>query len=252
MSGPFRRFAAPVPSPARLPDPARPPRPARVQRSSPVRGDTEVPAAVPESAPVSPGVIPNELVDAARCGDRAALQRLISLIHPHVVRYCRARVTPDHRGLSGADDVTQEVCLAVVSALPGYHRRSTPFLAFVYGIAAHKVADAHRASARTHSVPVPELPEQPDDQVTPEQQALRSATADRIEEILATLPHQQREILRLRVVVGLTADQTAMVLSTTAGAVRVAQHRALGRLRALLTAAGEGSVGAGGWAEVVG
>lgn len=252
MSGPFRRFAAPAPSQARLPAPVGS---ARVQHSSPEPTGTAAqaaPAAAPESSLVSPGVIPDELVDAARCGDRAALQRLISLIHPHVVRYCRARVTPDHRGLSGADDVTQEVCLAVVSALPGYHRRSTPFLAFVYGIAAHKVADAHRASARTQSVPVPELPEQPDEQVTPEQQALRSATADRIEEILATLPHQQREILRLRVVVGLTADQTAMVLSTTAGAVRVAQHRALGRLRALLTAAGEGSVGAGGWAEVVG
>ncbi len=191
------------------------------------------------------------LVDAALAGDRAALDRLIEAIHPMIVRYCRSRVAPAQPAVGGVDDVAQEVCLAVVAALPGYRRSQTPFLGFVYGIAAHKVADAHRASARVRSIPVPEFPDAADDAVNPEQQVMRSATVEQIGQVLATLPDQQQEILRLRVVVGLSAEQTASALSMSTGAVRVAQHRALGRLRSLLTAAGESPVDQGGWAEVV-
>jgi RNA polymerase sigma-70 factor (ECF subfamily) len=52
-------------------------------------------------------------------------------------------------------------------------------------------------------------------------------------ELLATLPEPQGEILRLRIAAGLSAEETAQVLGMSAGAVRVAQHRALARLRAL-------------------
>lgn len=192
------------------------------------------------------------LVDAALAGDRDALDRLIAVVQPLVVRYCRSRVATGLRAVAGADDVAQEVCLAVVSALPKYRRGSTGFLGFVYGIAAHKVADVHRVSARTRSFPVPEIPDAADDAVSPEQQAMRSATAARIGRMLQTLPEQQQEILRLRVVVGLGAEQTASVLGMSAGAVRVSQHRALSKLRSLLTDAGEAPVDQGGWAEVIG
>ncbi|NEE31628.1 hypothetical protein G3M53_40070, partial [Streptomyces sp. SID7982] len=43
----------------------------------------------------------------------------------------------------------------------------------------------------------------------------------------------QRELLVLRVAVGLTAEETGRMLGMSPGAVRVAQHRALSRLRAL-------------------
>ena len=52
-------------------------------------------------------------------------------------------------------------------------------------------------------------------------------------ELLQVLPAKQREILVLRVAVGLSAEETGHVLGMSAGAVRVAQHRALARLRAL-------------------
>ena len=45
------------------------------------------------------------------------------------------------------------------------------------------------------------------------------------------LPDNQREIVLLRVAAGLSAAETADVLGMTLGAVRVAQHRALARLR---------------------
>ena len=50
---------------------------------------------------------------------------------------------------------------------------------------------------------------------------------------LARLPTAQRRLLLLRVVGGLSAEDTGYVLDMSPGAVRVAQHRALVRLRAL-------------------
>jgi RNA polymerase sigma-70 factor (ECF subfamily) len=61
-------------------------------------------------------------------------------------------------------------------------------------------------------------------------------------ELMQRLPAQQREILILRVAVGLSADETAAALGMSAGAVRVAQHRALGKLRTLVAEAEAGDV----------
>jgi hypothetical protein len=53
--------------------------------------------------------------------------------------------------------------------------------------------------------------------------------------LLDTLSDKQRDILRLRVVVGLSVEETAEIVGSTPGGVRVAQHRALNRLRTVLT-----------------
>jgi RNA polymerase sigma-70 factor, ECF subfamily len=176
-----------------------------------------------------------EHVRLAVTGDRLATGWLLATIRPLVVRYCRARVGGQERSFASADDVAQEVCLAVLTALPSYRDHGRPFLAFVYGIAAHKVADAHRAAQRNRSEPVPEVPDGPAEEDGPEQRALREELSQQLNALLAQLPDKQQEILLLRVVVGLSAEQTAAVVDSSPGAVRVAQHRALTRLRELAT-----------------
>jgi RNA polymerase sigma-70 factor (ECF subfamily) len=59
------------------------------------------------------------------------------------------------------DENAKEMCLAVLTALPSYRRDSGEFPPFVYGIAAHKVFDAHRAAAHTRTLPVLALPDEP-------------------------------------------------------------------------------------------
>ncbi|GAA1271798.1 RNA polymerase sigma factor ShbA [Saccharothrix xinjiangensis] len=177
---------------------------------------------------------PDELEDrvrAAVAGDRVAAARLLAAVRPLVVRYCRARVGRHERSFASADDVAQEVCLAVLTSLPSYRDHGRPFLAFVYGIAAHKVADAHRAALRNRAEPVPEVPDTPDDAADPERWVLREELSRKLGELLRVLSEKQQEVLLLRVVVGLSAEQTAAVVGATPGAVRVAQHRALSRLR---------------------
>ena len=186
-----------------------------------------------------PGNDLERLVAAANAGDRVALNDVLAIIRPLVVRYCRARVGRQERYSASADDVAQEVCLAVLTALPGYRDQGRPFLAFVYGIAAHKVIDAHRSVSRSKSDPVDELPEELDPQDGPEQRALNGALSAEMGRLLDTLPAKQREILVLRVVVGLSAEETAEAVGSTPGAVRVAQHRALAKLRGSVSAIAE-------------
>ena len=117
------------------------------------------------------------VVAKAVAGDRDALQEVLATIRPIVVRYCRARVgTTERSGLS-ADDVAQEVCLAAITALPRYKDQGRPFLAFVYGIAAHKVADAHRAAGRNRADPMDVVPERSSNDASPEQLATKFADA---------------------------------------------------------------------------
>ena len=92
-----------------------------------------------------------------------AVETLLRQFRPAIVRYCRARLTRNRirTGSLDEDDVAQEVCLALLSALPSYRDMGRPFGAFVFAIAAHKVADAARGAARA-PVPVPVLPDLPD------------------------------------------------------------------------------------------
>ncbi|WP_375488746.1 sigma-70 family RNA polymerase sigma factor [uncultured Mycobacterium sp.] len=178
------------------------------------------------------------VVAEAVAGDRNALREVLETIRPIVVRYCRARIGTAERGGLSADDVAQEVCLAAITALPRYRDQGRPFLAFVYGIAAHKVADAHRAAGRDLSYPAEEFPEAHSAEAGPEQIALEAESVARMNALLDVLPEKQREIIIMRVVVGLSAEETASAVGSTPGAVRVAQHRALTRLKSEIVAAG--------------
>jgi RNA polymerase sigma-70 factor (ECF subfamily) len=177
------------------------------------------------------------LVRRAVDGDERATHELLAHVHPLAERYCRTRLSRlpgDARHF--VDDLAQEVCLAVLCALPRYRDLGRPFEAFVVSIAAHKVADLQRAAMRhpgSTAVPSDEMPERPDDSLGPEERALLSSDAEWAKKLLANLPENQRELLLLRIAVGLTAEETGQMLGMSPGAVRVAQHRALSRLRAL-------------------
>ena len=123
------------------------------------------------------------------------------------------------------------MCLAVLTALPNYRVQGKPFLAFVYGIAAHKVIDAHRAVSRGRTDPVADVPDSVEIGAGPEQRVLHGELSAQLRALLDELPEKQREILVLRIVVGLSAEETAEIVGASPGAVRVAQHRALGKLR---------------------
>jgi RNA polymerase sigma-70 factor, ECF subfamily len=132
-------------------------------------------------------------VRLAEPGDRAAVEELLLVVRPLLVRYCRAWVGRVDGVFSVADEVARGVCLAVFGGLVRGHGRES-FLAFVFGLA----AEARRGHPVSGEV---------------------------------ALSAEQREILVLRVMVGFSAEETADALGMTPGAVRVGQHRALSELR---------------------
>lgn len=174
------------------------------------------------------------LVARAVTGDRQAMEQLLAAVHTLVHRYCRARLSRFPGSEHAADDVAQEVCVAVLSALPRYRDDGKPFEAFVYRVAANKVADAQRSVFR-HAQPQADVPDTVDLSDGPEEYAVRSSDAEQARALLDQLPDTLRELLVLRVAVGLSAEETGRALGMSAGAVRVAQHRAVQRLRALAT-----------------
>lgn len=167
-------------------------------------------------------------------GDRVALDQFLRLIRPAVSRYCRARLGTRALGPHAPDDVAQEILLAVCGALPKYRGNEVPVMAFVFGIARFKVADAFRASGRDRSDPTDDLPEVADTGAGPELAAMLVSEADELRRMLDLLPEHYREILVLRVGLGYSAEETARAVGSSAGAVRVAQHRALTKLRTLI------------------
>lgn len=183
----------------------------------------------------------SELVARAVGGDQRAISDLLGQIRPMVVRYCRARLGRSGGGsYTTADDVAQEVSMAVLKALPRYEDVGRPFSAFVFGIAAHKVADAHRSATRNLAQPYEEVPDAtaPANH-GPEEQALAWDSSQRLHALLGQLPETHRDVVMLRVIVGLSAEATGKTLGISAGAVRVTQHRALTRLRQLLSKTAE-------------
>jgi RNA polymerase sigma-70 factor, ECF subfamily len=164
-----------------------------------------VPASAPETttapefdvdAPAPP--VLETLVAAAVTGDQRAADRLLEEIHPLVLRYCRGRLGRQETVIGSADDVAQEVCLAVVGALPNYTLKGLSFRAFVYGIAAHKVTDAFRAIGRNRSEPMADLPDVPVLRDGPESRLIAGEMSERLGGLLHTLTARQREVLVLR------------------------------------------------------
>lgn len=178
-----------------------------------------------------------DLAVQAQSTGGSATAELMARVQQLTLRYARARL--GRYGVEdAAQDVAQEVCMAILAALPTYEDRGFPFEAFVYSIAARKVADVQRGVYGS-AIPVAEVPDAPDLAGGPESVVLMRDDAARVMALMAGLPDAQREILLLRVAMGLSTEQTAASLGMSEGAVRVAQHRALAKLRGMLVRAGE-------------
>lgn len=172
----------------------------------------------------------SELVGRGQAGDASAVDELIRRLRARIFSYVLARIGRREE----AEDVTQETCLALSTALPGFDAASGKFTSFVFGIASNKVLMSQRSRGRRPEVPVAELPEESSPAPGPAEQLERDDSLRGLLAHLDELPDRHRDVLLLRVVAGLSAEETADALETTAANVRVIQHRALSSLRTSL------------------
>jgi RNA polymerase sigma-70 factor (ECF subfamily) len=157
----------------------------------------------------------------------------MALTAPLTIALARQRLTPALYDRC-IEDLAQDVCAVVLDDL---QRGTLP----EHGFLEHLAVLVEAGCAAVDQGPVdPTLTDRAWDAVEedalvdpgPEAALLRRAQGEWAGELIRSLPGSMSDILILRVAFGLTAEQTAPVLGMTAGAVRVAQHRALQRLRA--------------------
>jgi RNA polymerase sigma-70 factor (ECF subfamily) len=154
-----------------------------------------------------------------------------------VYRYCYRRLGSREE----AEDATSQIFIQALAALP--RLGDQPFRAWLFTIAHNVVTDVYRAQRRVLGGSTPQATrgaeELEDPDPSPEHQILAAEQGRAIHELLAQLPEEPRRLLELRLA-GLTDAEIAQVLERSHGAVRVAQHRAVVRLRALHAAAEAG------------
>ena len=170
----------------------------------------------------------SDLVERAREADRDAWEALYRRAYPRLLAYAMRRLDAD-----GARDAVSETMARAVANIGRYRQvpGSGGFDGWLFGICRHVVLDAQRAAGRRGYGPPPETVSH----VDPAEGLVSAEEADAVRRAFALLSDDDRELLELRVVAGLSAEETAAALGRRAGAVRMAQSRALSRLRRFLT-----------------
>lgn len=170
-------------------------------------------------------------LERARSGEAAGFDALVRHLDARLVGFARARGADDPEGF--ADDVLVQMCRSIQS----FEGNLAQLRAWVFTIARNRLVDERRRFGRR----IDERPTEPSR--LPDTPAVEDAIAaderERVDALLAGLTEDQREIVVLRVVVGLSVEETAEVVGRRPGAVRALQHRALRTLRAELVGEGE-------------
>jgi len=169
-----------------------------------------------------------ELIARARRRDREAVAELYRRYVQAIARFIAFRVSDQ----ALVEDLTAEVFLRMVEALPHYRVTGAPFEAWLYRIAAARIADHYRDASRHPHDPLSESLSsgQPSLEWSVEQreeiEALRTA--------LRRLSVEHQTILVLRFVERKSHDEVRRIIGKTPEAVATAQHRALRQLARLL------------------
>lgn len=167
------------------------------------------------------------LVQAAQRGDAQAFGDLYERHARAVFRFLYAHI----QNRQDAEDLTEEVFLKVWRALPGYREQGIPFQAYLFRIARHALIDLYRKSGRGHQqVSTEDIPLH-DENPGPAEAFLNMMEQERLRTALGRLTEDYQTVLVLRYLMDFSAEETAQVMSRSAGAIRVLQHRALSALR---------------------
>jgi RNA polymerase sigma-70 factor (ECF subfamily) len=157
-------------------------------------------------------------VERAKAGDDDAFEELYRSHVQGVARHVRLRLG------SVDEDLVVEVFLRAWQGLATYRDVGRPFGAWLYGITRNVIVDELRTRGRT--LAMAEVPDQGVEPMTAELLSLRDA--------IDRLPDDQRQVVQLKYLAGLTNDEVATALHTTVGAVNTRQWRALRALAGLL------------------
>jgi RNA polymerase sigma-70 factor, ECF subfamily len=166
------------------------------------------------------------VLDAARTGAEWAWRALYQDLAPGLVRYARASRTPN------PEDVVGEVFLRAVRGIASFEGHEAGFRAWLFTLARNLIVDEGRRIVRRRTEPVPaEMLAEIAPSADAETEAMRALAADRVRSVLAHLTPDQRDVLMLRILGGLTIEEIATVVRKREGAVKALQARGLAAIQ---------------------
>lgn len=187
------------------------------------------------------------LIEGASRRDPQAIEQLLQRYLPGLRAFIRLRSGPLVRARESADDLAQSVCREVLQHLDRFqHGSEAGFKHWLYTTALRRIQNKHdywKAAKRDAARDVPlEGGSEGDGALlgcygtfaTPSRQAIAQEELARIEAAFDRLTEEDREVITLARVVGLSHREIAERTGRTPGAARVHLHRALVRLADLL------------------
>jgi len=136
---------------------------------------------------------------------------------PRIYAYCARRISDRH----DAEDLTATVFTRALASLSRF--RGGSVAAWLFQIAHHTIVNYYKQ--RRSSVFL--SPDQHDTSPAPVETLIQSETEQYLRQLVDSLPARQRDILLMKIVGGLTAEEIATALGLRAGTVRVTLHRTL-------------------------
>jgi RNA polymerase sigma-70 factor (ECF subfamily) len=165
------------------------------------------------------------LVELARAGEAPAWEQLYRLFYPRLLAFAARQIGADR-----AADAVSETMVRAVANIERFSWRGAGFESWLFAILRNVIVDGHRRERRwAQLAPVPE-----GDSPEPDEGLAADEDARQVRAGFARLRPEDQELLYLRVVLGLPSEDVATILGKRPGAVRMAQSRALDRLRDLL------------------
>lgn len=179
-----------------------------------------------------PEVITDADVRAAQAGDPAAFRRIYLILSPVVLGYLRAK------GVADPEGATSDVFLAVLPRLRELRGGSAGLRTFVLSVAHARMVDQVRHQVRRPPAVPYEAQHDLRTIASAEDEAIGATSTQRLLELMAQLPDDQRDVIALRFVSDLALEDVATILDRSVGAVKQLQRRGLIALRALLETSG--------------
>ena len=162
-------------------------------------------------------------IAAAKRGEWDAIHYLYVRYGDDVFAYVRSIVRNHH----DAEDITQGVFAKLMTAIQRYEERGAiPFAGWIMRVARNATLDHLRARRQ---IPVEEVRT-----TDPCDEGREFEQRQCLKEALAALPREQREVLVLRHVLGLSPPEIAEQLEKTESSVHGLHHRGRATLRAAL------------------
>ena len=177
-------------------------------------------------APIGPGF--DSVLLAAQTGAPWALDRLYQALSPAVLGYLRVQ------GAADPEDLTNEVFLGVLRRIRSFHGDEDKFRSWIFTIAHSRLIDDRRRTDRR-----PQVTDGHGDQLDAaggdaEDDALERLSSQRVQALCERLVADQRDVLLLRLMAGMTIEAIADALGKSEGAIKALQRRGLANLRKIL------------------